>query len=610
MGIFQKGKAFLERRFLNGSMHIELRKLLWVSFTLTSVVATLLMGISFYYRFAAQSAQTTWEGNDTRMEDAAEQVTAHFRNMIKVSDTLYYRVIKGTDLQQDTISDDFRLIYEMNKDYVESIALFSIDGNLICATPNSHLRPNFSLQKEAWYGSALDTEENIRFGAPQVSRVFRAEGDGYTRVIPMSRMVQLTMGDQTKRGVLLINLRYDVLQDMLENVMVGEESYVYLAGENGNLLYHPMQDQIAAGIMKEETLPLLMSSLEGDVQAKPYTFLHKTIGYTGWHMVGVSKGDTPSLHNWKTRSFILFLLAFFLNAMMLINFYVSRKVTEPMHRLEGAVKRIQAGDLNTKIQASGVYEIQNLSNAIEEMERNLKQLMEDIVQEHEAKRKSDLMVLQNQINPHFLYNTLDTFRGLALEQGNRELSDMIEALSQMFKYSVKYEAEMVNINAELDYLKHYIQLQQMRFPGRFTYEEHLECDPANLLLEPCPRFVLQPIVENAIRHGLRDVRKDGHIVVTMGMRRRDFFILVEDNGCGMDMTEVSLLNQRLSQPISGENENPGEEKAGIGIENVNRRIKMFCGEEYGLRISSNLGTGTQVEVSLPLYREALEEKAL
>lgn len=225
-------------------------------------------------------------------------------------------------------------------------------------------------------------------------------------------------------------------------------------------------------------------------------------------------------------------------------------------------------------------------------------------------KRQKLQALESQINPHFLYNTLDTFRGLALEQGNRELSDMIEALSQMFKYSVKYEAEMVNINAELDYLKHYIQLQQMRFPGRFTYGEHLECDPANLLLEPCPRFVLQPIVENAIRHGLRDVRKGGHIIVTMGIRRRDFFILVEDNGCGMDMTEVSLLNQRLSQPLSEENVTEGEEKAGIGIENVNRRIKMFCGEEYGLRISSNLGTGTQVEVSLPLYREALEEKVL
>ncbi len=247
----------------------------------------------------------------------------------------------------------------------------------------------------------------------------------------------------------------------------------------------------------------------------------------------------------------------------------------------------------------GLYQMQTIREQKEQEER--KRIQAELDQ-----KRQKLQALESQINPHFLYNTLDTFRGLALEQGNRELSDMIEALSQMFKYSVKYEAEMVNINAELDYLKHYIQLQQMRFPGRFTYEEHLECDPANLLLEPCPRFVLQPIVENAIRHGLRDVRKGGHIIVTMGIRRKDFFILVEDNGCGMDMTEVSLLNQRLER-ISEETAETNE-KAGIGIENVNRRIKMFCGEEYGLRVNSNLGTGTQVEVSLPLYREMMEEK--
>ena len=114
------------------------------------------------------------------------------------------------------------------------------------------------------------------------------------------------------------------------------------------------------------------------------------------------------------------------------------------------------------------------------------------------------------------------------------------------------------------------------------------------------------IVQNSIKANATVVK----ILIDEDVDANLLTIEIDDNGCGMDMTEVSLLNQRLSQPISGENENPGEEKAGIGIENVNRRIKMFCGEEYGLRISSNLGTGTQVEVSLPLYREALEEKAL
>ena len=590
MGIFQKGKEYLQQRFLDGSKHIELRKLLWVSFTLTSVVATLLMGISFYYRFAAQSAQTTWEGNDTRIEDAAEQVTAHFRNMIKVSDTLYYRVIKGTDLQQDTISDDFRLIYEMNKDNVESIALFSIDGNLICATPNSHLRPNFSLQKEAWYGSALDTEENIRFGAPQVSRVFRAEGDGYTRVIPMSRMVQLTMGDQTKRGVLLINLRYDVLQDMLENVMVGEESYVYLAGENGNLLYHPMQDQIAAGTMKEETLPLLMSSLEGDVQAKPYTFLHKTIGYTGWHMVGVSKGDTPSLHNWKTRSFILFLLAFFLNAMMLINFYVSRKVTEPMHRLEGAVKRIQAGDLNTKIQASGVYEIQNLSNAIEEMERNLKQLMEDIVQEHEAKRKSDLMVLQNQINPHFLYNTLNSLKWMAILYGQHAIADAIVALVDLLEFCFKNPKNYVRLEREIDFLQNYGKIQNIRNDCKVQVEFNI---PPELKKAVILKFSFQPSVENAFVHAFPgNCVKNPRIWVSCQEENGDLVTVIRDNGVGYDREKVA------------------GSAFGIGIKNVDDRIKLTYGNAYGQMIKSQPGQGVEVVIRQPLVlsEEEWEEK--
>lgn len=600
MGIFQKGKEYLQQRFLDGSKHIELRKLLWVSFTLTSVVATLLMGISFYYRFAAQSAQTTWEGNDTRIEDAAEQVTAHFRNMIKVSDTLYYRVIKGTDLQQDTISDDFRLIYEMNKDNVESIALFSIDGNLICATPNSHLRPNFSLQKEAWYGSALDTEENIRFGAPQVSRVFRAEGDGYTRVIPMSRMVQLTMGDQTKRGVLLINLRYDVLQDMLENVMVGEESYVYLAGENGNLLYHPMQDQIAAGTIKEETLPLLMSSLEGDVQAKPYTFLHKTIGYTGWHMVGVSKGDTPSLHNWKTRSFILFLLAFFLNAMMLINFYVSRKVTEPMHRLEGAVKRIQAGDLNTKIQASGVYEIQNLSNAIEEMERNLKQLMEDIVQEHEAKRKSDLMVLQNQINPHFLYNTLDVIVWMIENEKSGDAVKAVTALARFFRISLSRGKTVIPVSDEVEHVRNYLMIQEMRFKNKFTYAFDVKEETKQL---GTVKLILQPLVENAIYHAMEFMDDDGELTVKGYLEGEELILSVTDNGCGMTKERAeALLRGDFVQTGKG---------SGVGLRNVQERIQLVFGEKYGLRILSEPDEGTCIEIHLPaIPYEEMKERGM
>ena len=245
--------------------------------------------------------------------------------------------------------------------------------------------------------------------------------------------------------------------------------------------------------------------------------------------------------------------------------------------------------------------------------KNMRQIQKILLQKAESEKKAiaaeleqkrqHLLALESQINPHFLYNTLDTFRGLALENGNIQLSDMIEALSLMFKYSVNYEAEMVTINAELDYLCRYMQLQQLRFPGRFLYQEDINCTPEQLLLETCPRFVLQPLVENAIRHGLKDVRQGGCITVAMEIQQDDFYIQVEDNGCGMSQEKVTELSKRLAGREEKDSKS-FKENGGIGLYNVNHRIKIFCGEEYGLKINSVPNVGTCIQVVLPLYKEA------
>lgn len=221
-------------------------------------------------------------------------------------------------------------------------------------------------------------------------------------------------------------------------------------------------------------------------------------------------------------------------------------------------------------------------------------------------KQQRLLALENQINPHFLYNTLDTFRGLALEGGNRELSDMIEALSQMFKYSVKYDGEVVTVNEELHYLQQYIKIQQTRFPERFEYFEHIECSEAQLLAQTCPRLILQPIVENAIRHGFEGMRKGGEIHLFCSYKKCSFSLLIEDNGKGMDSHECSLLNQKLSRMTGEESDAAHKNRRGIGITNVNRRIKLFCGEEYGLHYVSVPEGGTQVEITIPAYREMKE----
>lgn len=236
-----------------------------------------------------------------------------------------------------------------------------------------------------------------------------------------------------------------------------------------------------------------------------------------------------------------------------------------------------------------------LRNNYRQMEEQLEQEKERGTEAELERKKQELLALQAQINPHFLYNTLDTFRGYAIEHQDFELSRMIAALSSMFKYSVNYKDEVVTINAEMNYLKKYIQLQQVRFPSRFQYVEEIRCDEKLLLSQPCPRFVLQPLAENAIRHGLKDIRTGGLIRLTIDMTENEIIIVVSDNGKGMDSRTLEEMNNRFRH----HEDLPPQDHGGLGLYNVNRRIKIFCGEVYGLHAESSEGIGTDITVRLP-----------
>lgn len=252
----------------------------------------------------------------------------------------------------------------------------------------------------------------------------------------------------------------------------------------------------------------------------------------------------------------------------------------------------------SKIWRRSAEELKGLNNRLAEEEVRAMQAELD-------QKRQELHALQNQINPHFLYNTLDTFRGVALEHNDRMMADLLASLSSMFKYSVNYETSMVTLNRELSYLNQYMKIQQLRFPGRFDFEEKILCRESRLALQECPRLVLQPLVENAIRHGFRQKRQDCRIVVIAETAGEDFLITVQDNGCGMDVEQENRLNSMFRK---GEAPHGGDE-GGIGLLNVHRRIAMCCGEGYGLGVFSSPGGGTRFVIRLPLTggRELVDE---
>lgn len=223
------------------------------------------------------------------------------------------------------------------------------------------------------------------------------------------------------------------------------------------------------------------------------------------------------------------------------------------------------------------------------------------------RKQTELMALQSQINPHFLYNTLDTIRGQAVMDGNRLVADMVETLSSFFRYSISGKKNMVLLQDEITHTRNYIAIQQFRFGSRFTFDLEIEEEEEEKCLN-CyvPRLILQPVVENAIYHGLKDVNEGGRVSLDVALLTEELLITVSDNGQGMSVSELNELNDRVHMGgiLTVMPAGASRGHTGIALPNINRRIRLLFGDDYGLTVYSSPGSGTEVEIMLPLIERA------
>uniref|UniRef100_UPI000A97A417 sensor histidine kinase n=1 Tax=Clostridium sp. NkU-1 TaxID=1095009 RepID=UPI000A97A417 len=264
----------------------------------------------------------------------------------------------------------------------------------------------------------------------------------------------------------------------------------------------------------------------------------KSIGYTGWKIVGVTPKNVVSLNSIKTRLFIVFLITLILFILALINSYISSRITNPIKELEKSVGILEEGNLETPVSIGGSYEIQHLGNSIKNMAKQIRVLMDDIVAEHEAKRKQEFDTLQSQINPHFLYNTLDIIVWMIENEQKAEAVKAVTALARFFRISLSKGKSIITVRDELEHVRNYLMIQHMRFKNKFSYviDASEECMELASL-----KLVLQPLVENAIYHGMEFMDGDGEIILKVWKEGDDLCYMVKDNGLGMTEDQVSGL---------------------------------------------------------------------
>ncbi|MCI8552249.1 MAG: sensor histidine kinase [Lawsonibacter sp.] len=575
---------------------MSIQMVLSLSFTAVAAAGILLMGISLIWRFSSVSEQMVAENSQRVLAQANMNLDSYLRRMMRIADTVYYRVIKNTDLAEGSYTNALGLLYEENRDDLVSLAVFDSQGTAVSSVPLSSLKTAADPAGSQWFQAASRSMENLHFSTPHVQNIFDNPDAPYRWVVSLSHHVELTRDGVTESGVLLVDMSFSGIEQVCRDVTLGEGGYLYLINGDGEIIYHPRQQLIYAGLLEENNLTAAgyrdgshVERFQG--QSRQVTV--KTVGYTGWKLVGVAPtsnvlGSSPQLF-----LFGLSLLLFAIFLMAFLNFLISARISDPIRRLERSVKELESG-LDVEIEEGGCYEVQRLGHAIRSMVSTMRHLMDDIIRQESQKRRSELEVLQSQINPHFLYNTLDSVIWMTEAGQQQEAIQMVTSLARFFRISLSRGKNIIPLADELEHARHYMNIQQIRYKNKFTTQ--IEALPGAEELYTL-KLIVQPILENAIYHGMASAEDDGRICVRAFREGESLVIDIEDNGLGMrPEVAASLLDEdRPEVRTSG---------SGTGVRNVHRRIRLTFGEGYGLTIMSEPDEGTLVRIRLPaLTRE-------
>lgn len=573
-----------------------------IAFSIISALIILSMGIMMYWRFSDISEENIIENNQKLMEQTAESVENYLINMRQISDAAYYYVIKENDVSRniDEIHKGMNLLYEANKDKLRSIAVYNKYGSLMAAEPVSTQKEEPDVTKQEWFIQAMNRMENIHFSTPHVQNLFDDGTYRYYWVLSASRVVELTNGTESQTGVLLVDMDYSGISRMMEQINAsGNGQYYYLCDGNGNIIYHPHQVQLDNGMQSESSVKAAASDekiYDEYMEGVHRKVIVNSISYTGWKLVGVMPYSIFTTRMADIKQFVLVVSLLMAMMLELINQVVSVRISSPIMKLNNSVNKYEEGK-EPHIYIGGSEEIRHLGKSIQESYKQNLSLMKRVVWEQNERRKSELDVLQSQINPHFLYNTLDSITWMIEGEKNEEAAFMITQLAKLFRISLSKGHTIISIRDELQHAQSYMNIQKIRYKNKF--EVVFDIDPE--ILDHCVvKLVLQPILENAINYGIREMDGCG-IINVCGKKVDDRIILsVSDNGMGIPDDEIGFLLKDTNRIR--------KRGSGVGLVNVNNRIKILFGGQYGLYIESELDEGTTVYINIPAIEYTEENR--
>lgn len=562
----------------------SLLKSLYLSQIFTVVVIMLVMTVTMisFFSFVNIYEEATKENVITSSEQAVFQVENTVENYQEDIENLMNMILANISEDQESTDQFFKSLFQI-KSEVASVTTYDMNGRLLNAWSDGkilkeHINENLSYDENI--NKKMHTDR-LNITKPHVETLFR---DYYPWVVTISQYKENEKGERIQ---VAMDVKFSNIAKYVDGVGIGQHGYCYIADENGNIIYHPQQQLIYAGLKKEN----YTDYSDGTHTESNVIYSVKSLERSDWKIVGVCFADEMITNKVEALAKNLIIISIgVLFVTILAGGIFSKLFSKPANDLAKAMQKFENNtDKFVFEPIEGTAEITSLTESFEHMVLQIQELVEKVRQEEISLRKTELKALQAQINPHFLYNTLDAIAWMCEEERHKDAVEMVNALARLFRISISRGHELISIEKEIEHAKSYLKIQNFRYKNQFTYDFEVDDTCLSYL---CNKITLQPIIENAIYHGIDRMVDEGRIEIRIFPDHEKIVFEVEDNGVGM--TEEQC--QEILQKDSGD-------KAGIGIKNVNDRIKIYFGEEYGITIRSELDEGTCVTITIPKITE-------
>lgn len=584
------------RRHVSLEMNnLPIRYKLIVHFMLISIIPSLLLGLLVSYavtRIIEDQATDHTLQIIGKVNTSLEHVVSNMQNLtyfISFDPLVRKMLSEGEEaLDGEELYTVSRFLQGFTTLYPEVAGILVADSSGRYFSNDMYARYNAPLTEESWYRQAVDSKGIFTIvGHPLERNVTTHTNYKPDEVVSAVRAI-LEPDTQQVRGVILVDLKLRVIAETAKDVRLGKTGYLMVVDHKGEHIYapaNPITDHLPIEWLADQS----SGSFVKEVNGRSLQFIYLTSSFTNWTTVGVFPTNESAAAAREIQFYVVSFVFLICTMGITASLYVSHSISRPLQQLQSFMHKAESGDLTVRLTSRRQDEIGMLTRSFNRMIVQLRKLLKLTEIQQRQKREAELKSLQAHIKPHFLYNTLDTIHWLARKKGASDVAEVVESLSRLFRIGLSKGQEMIPLVDEIEHIRSYLKIQKTRYRDKLNYT--IEVAPETQHLQVL-KILLQPIVENAIYHGLKQRRGPGNIRIAAFLDSHLLKLVVEDDGVGMAPEQLTELINRLRDT--------GGEHDGYGISNVQERVILSFGEPYGVQVESKLGRGTVVTIVHPI----------